>query len=230
MSIISLKAVIDEANNRVLFVQAGHDFVDTLFSFLTMPLGEIIRLLRGSSSVLPMMGGMGYIYNSVENLDQKHFWSETCRTMLLQPRNGYAIRYCKELKLELDNGMSLKHYNCSTYNCKDSSASILLSYYSNVTCCCGRPMKHEITKNYFLGVEKNAAVFDCGGVFVTGLVTSFIVSDELQVIPPSTEAGLKFLSKLPVMDEKSIVQRSFDVGVKEVRNTKICANDVYILY
>ncbi|KAJ4830680.1 hypothetical protein Tsubulata_027991, partial [Turnera subulata] len=166
---VSVRAVIDEANNRVLFVEAGHDFVDILFSFLTMPMGEIIRVLQSRKPPKMGIGCMDNIYRSVKNLDLKHFRSETCKTMLLQPRNG-AFVHCSRLKLKLDSGESSKRFE----------GYKLLSYYRNVTCLCGLRMDCEFSP----GVKKDSDSGDCGcgGVFVKGLMTSFVVSDQLEVL------------------------------------------------
>ncbi|MCI18299.1 hypothetical protein A2U01_0039453, partial [Trifolium medium] len=44
--LVSLKLLLNEKGNKVLFAEAGNDFVDVLFSFLTMPLGTIARLVE----------------------------------------------------------------------------------------------------------------------------------------------------------------------------------------
>ncbi|MCH90559.1 DUF674 family protein, partial [Trifolium medium] len=38
---VQLKLLINKESNKVLFAEAGKDFVDILCSFLTMPLGTI---------------------------------------------------------------------------------------------------------------------------------------------------------------------------------------------
>ncbi|KAJ4834976.1 hypothetical protein Tsubulata_038499 [Turnera subulata] len=64
---IRLKAVMDEANNRVLFVESDHELIDHLLSFLTIPMGEVIRLIRGSHPPKTGIGCMDNLYHSVEN-------------------------------------------------------------------------------------------------------------------------------------------------------------------
>jgi hypothetical protein len=34
---VSLRVMVDKERNRVLYAEAGNDFVDALFSFLTLP-------------------------------------------------------------------------------------------------------------------------------------------------------------------------------------------------
>jgi hypothetical protein len=40
-----LKLTVHKETNKVLFAEAGKDFVDILISFLTLPLGTIARLV-----------------------------------------------------------------------------------------------------------------------------------------------------------------------------------------
>ncbi|CAO2189085.1 unnamed protein product [Urochloa humidicola] len=39
---IEVKLFVDKAKKKVLFAESDNDFVDVLFSFLTMPLGTIV--------------------------------------------------------------------------------------------------------------------------------------------------------------------------------------------
>lgn len=213
---IGLKAVINKANNRVLYVEADHDFVDVLFGFLTEPMGEIIRLIRKHTAKVGL-SCMDNLYQSVENLDIKYFRMENCKTMLLQPRNAAAV-YLKRLKLNFDNGLSLQHYYCRSEECT-SKGHKLLSCYSNVKCFCGRQMDREVPLKFGADV----VVSDCGGVFVKGLAR-FLVSDELQVFPASTEASLYLISKHRVKYASDAFDvRDFKVGVPEVLNLLNCS-------
>ncbi|WJZ88121.1 hypothetical protein VitviT2T_007451 [Vitis vinifera] len=54
---ISLKIAIDKEKNQVLFAESDIDFVDVLFSFLTLPMGTILRLADKKSGV----GCMDYL-------------------------------------------------------------------------------------------------------------------------------------------------------------------------
>jgi len=60
MDIISLKLLLGKEKNRVVFAEYDKDFIDILFSFLTLPMGTIARLLDKQSSV----GCMDKLYKS----------------------------------------------------------------------------------------------------------------------------------------------------------------------
>ncbi|XP_031286230.1 uncharacterized protein LOC116144936 isoform X2 [Pistacia vera] len=101
---ISLKALVDKENNRVIFVESDEDFTDVLFSFLTMPMGTIIRLMSNHNQPPTIgTGCMNNLYESIKNLDMQCFLSEECKTMLLCPRNAAAPQN-KRLKLQVDDG------------------------------------------------------------------------------------------------------------------------------
>ncbi|XP_027351312.1 uncharacterized protein LOC113862424 [Abrus precatorius] len=100
---VTLKLMVTKERNKVLFAEAGKDFVDVLFSFLTLPLGTIIRLVSKESNMQPIeVGSLSSLYQSVENLNKKYLCTDTCKEMLLRPRNSMEA-YCKDLKLNIDD-------------------------------------------------------------------------------------------------------------------------------
>ncbi|CAJ2670637.1 unnamed protein product [Trifolium pratense] len=48
---VILRVLVDNERNKVVYAEAGKDFVDALFSFLTLPLGTIARLVAKESNV-----------------------------------------------------------------------------------------------------------------------------------------------------------------------------------
>ncbi|CAN1269325.1 hypothetical protein LINPERPRIM_LOCUS13544 [Linum perenne] len=59
---VTLKLLVDKKGNRVLFAEAGKEFVDFLFTLLSFPLGTVIRLLSKNQ----MVGCLGSLYQSIE--------------------------------------------------------------------------------------------------------------------------------------------------------------------
>ncbi|KAJ0084479.1 hypothetical protein Patl1_31200 [Pistacia atlantica] len=216
---ISLKALVDKENNRVIFVESDEDFTDVLLSFLTMPMGTIIRLISNHNQPPTVgMGCMNNLYESIKNLDMQRFRTEACKTMLLCPRNGAAPQN-KRLQLQIDDGELPSYFLCDT-NCTFCGHK-LLSLYPNAVCECGRLM------DMMIKLSENTVkklVFDARdrGVFVKGLA-QFIISDELQVKPSSTEASLSLLSKIGLMDCSAIEEYNIDIGVDEVLTLLKCS-------
>ncbi|XP_031266141.1 uncharacterized protein LOC116124561 [Pistacia vera] len=195
---ISLKALVDKENNRVIFAESDVDFTDVLFSFLTMPMGTIIRLISNHNQPPTVeVGCMKNLYESIKNLDMQYFRTEACKTMLLCPRNAAAPQN-KRLKLQIDDGELPRYFLCTTDG--NLSGHKLLSLYPNAVCECGRLMNRTIELSE---KAEQKLVFDARdrGVFVKGL-TQFIISDELQVKPSSILTLLKcsMVSKKPLTE------------------------------
>ncbi|KAM1653691.1 hypothetical protein ACFX14_006254 [Malus domestica] len=96
---ISLKVLVNNLTNKVIFAECDNDFVDVLFSFLTIPMGTIVRLSHHSQSL--GIGCIDNLFGSVESLDLQLFRTKECRDMLLHPRNG-AEDLLRNLKLKYD--------------------------------------------------------------------------------------------------------------------------------
>lgn len=211
---ISLKAFVEKTNNRVIFVESNEDFVDVLFSFLTMPVGTIVRLTRNQQAAV-RVGCMNNLYQSVENLEVTHLRTDACKTMLLYPRNGAQDRCKKQLKLNIDDSKPQKRFFCQ--KCVN-----LLSYYPTAICNCGRLM------DQLMPLEENTskALDDRDrGMFVKG-PSLLIVGDELRVILPSTKSSFTLFSKAGITDTSSIEEKKFSMGVDEVTY----ANNLFIFF
>ena len=207
---LSLKAVVDKEKNKVIFVESDDRFVDVLFSFLTMPLGTIIKLAHSDHSMPLVIGCLKNLYASVENIDLKyfHFHSEAGKVMLLNPRSE-AESLLTSLELKIDNFKPTKFFRCAELGCSLSRYK-LYSHHRDVLCKCGRPMnlKIKLTKG-------NTVENKLGGVFVNGM-TRFIISDELQVAHMSTVESFSLLTKHGIRDGNSINEMTFNVGADEV--------------
>ncbi|PNX95407.1 hypothetical protein L195_g018598 [Trifolium pratense] len=64
---MNIKVVQSKSQNKIITIEDNGDFVDFIFSFLTMPLGSIVKLLGANS--FAGSGCVGNLYKSVENLD-----------------------------------------------------------------------------------------------------------------------------------------------------------------
>ncbi|KAJ0044749.1 hypothetical protein Pint_06211 [Pistacia integerrima] len=69
---INLKLLIDTENNKVLFAEAGKEFVDFLFYLLSLPVGTFVKLL-GKNRI----GGSLDHHTYVTNV--KNFICPTCK-------------------------------------------------------------------------------------------------------------------------------------------------------
>jgi hypothetical protein len=44
-NLVRVQLLVQKSNKRVLYMEAGKDFVDVLFSFLVLPTGAVIKLI-----------------------------------------------------------------------------------------------------------------------------------------------------------------------------------------
>ncbi|KAM5583408.1 hypothetical protein ABKV19_003354 [Rosa sericea] len=202
---ISLKALVDKGRNRVIFVEADNDFIDVLFSFLTLPMGKIVRLARDHSTPLEL-GCMNKLYQSIEKLDVQVFRSNVCKDMLLLPHSA-ANCHCKNLKLKIIDDAEPTRFKCAyNYN----SCPSWISYYSTVICpSCSCTNYNEV----HLSVEDSQV----GGVFVKERAR-VIITDDLQVICPSSAASISLFTKLGATNSNTTEELTFSIGVEQVLN------------
>ncbi|KAL7169777.1 hypothetical protein ACSBR2_034751 [Camellia fascicularis] len=205
---VSVRILIDEAKNRVVCAEAGNDFVDILFSFLTLPMGTIVRLIRNQqSSQESQIGCMNSLYRSVENLGTSYLQTDACKDMLLHPRTPLEI-ICRGLKVNIDDTKPTKYFICSDSACKYK----LLSNYVNTKCKCGKLLNREI---YASGSGSNANATD--EVFVKQS-TAYIVGDNLQVMVSTPVALVELLGNVGIKDVNSLKEKVVKVGSEQILN------------
>ncbi|KAI0489222.1 hypothetical protein KFK09_029064 [Dendrobium nobile] len=205
MSDIKLRLLVDKEQKRVVFVEVGSDFIDVLFSFLTLPLGSIVRLLEKQTG----LGSLDNLYESVEQFDAKYLQSEACKEMLLKPRSA-AAEICDDLKIKNIHDVNPRHF----YICNESDCLIQSScYYTYVTKArcnrCGKLMDKDWSWSKGT-IEKR-------GVFVND-ETDFIVTDDLRVMPISLMSGFSLMEELQIKNTDMLEERAINVGNDEALN------------
>ncbi|CAK8532682.1 unnamed protein product [Lathyrus sativus] len=130
---VILRVMMDKQKNKVVYGEAGKDFVEALLSFLTMPLGTVARLVAKDSNMKPVkFGSVSSLYRSLSDLNEQYLWSRNYKEMLLNPRNSMR-GYCEMVKLNIDDTST------NVFMCWDQ---LCMSIFSNQKCSCG---------NYVLG-------------------------------------------------------------------------------
>ncbi|KAM7482110.1 hypothetical protein LguiB_006693 [Lonicera macranthoides] len=199
---LSLEIEVDKRKNQVVFVESNKDFIDVLFSFMTIPIGTIARITRENSSG-GEIGCLNNLYESIENFDVEYVQSQKCRDIILRPRSGAEI-YCQNPKQNLTESHSNKYYSCPSS--KDCS---FLSCYLTPCCRCGKSFK------YGLNLQSKTPIPQKERGFVKPTV-HFMISDDFKVKPMSTMTGISFLMSKPgVADGKTIEQKTVSVGRDE---------------
>ncbi|KAK8964969.1 hypothetical protein KSP40_PGU021145 [Platanthera guangdongensis] len=204
-STIKVRFLIDSEKQRVVFAEAGSDFVDVLFSFLTLPLGRIVRLLNKQSC----LGSLDSIYNSVERLDIKHLKTEACQDMLLNPRS-VAAEQCEGLKIKgIHEQKPRTLYTCSRDGCLIRSTC----YYTYSSKC----LCHRCGKLMDKCSEWLKKTSEKGGIFVD-YKDNFMITDDLRVIPTSLLKGLSIFKEMQIKEGSMLEERVMDFGTKEALN------------
>ncbi|XP_042429771.1 uncharacterized protein LOC122016511 isoform X2 [Zingiber officinale] len=161
---ITLRVFVNKTKNCVAFVESDLDFVDVLLSFLTLPVGTVVRLLNKQSS----LGCFDKLYQSVEQLDEKYLVTAACRSMLTNPVNSSGVQ-CQKLRINIDEMGEL--YKCPSANCRHR---LTYSYYSGLKCQCGRYMNEAISNDLN---RDDVNYEELHGVFIQG--DKFVVTDSL---------------------------------------------------
>ncbi|KAK7339811.1 hypothetical protein VNO77_20496 [Canavalia gladiata] len=202
---VPLKVLVDRKKNRVLFAETEKDFVDVLLSFLTLPLGTIARLVAKDSNIQPMrVGSVSSLYESVSNLEEKHLRTQTCKEMLLQPRNSLES-YCQQLKLNIDDTEPMKYFICNKSDCFRKQSGSLYSIFKNQRCSCGSVMNRVVSPEY-LTIENG---------FVKETAT-FIICDDLYIMPNVFGASFNLFHKLGIEDMEAVEEQTVEITKKEV--------------
>jgi len=199
---VSLKLLVNKKTNKVLFAEAGKDFVDVLFSFLTLSLGTIARLVEKESSMGPVtVGCLNSLYRSVRNLDEECLRTATCKEKLLQPRNSSDC-YCKGLKLNIEDTYPTMYFLCSKFD--EIFCGEFLSTSIDKKCACGNPL----TRRVFLE--------PLGKGFVKDNAT-FVITDELIVMPYSMQfSTFAYLQNHGIKSTSSVKKMTVNVTKEKV--------------
>ncbi|KAM2985685.1 hypothetical protein FF2_006055 [Malus domestica] len=206
-NMISLKALVDKGSNKIIFIESGNAFIDVLLSFLTIPLGTIIKFGREHSAPVEI-GCMNNLYSSVEEIDVSELRSDTCREMLLLPRNA-AESHCKNLVLQIDHNAKLTQYfGCS--RCLKKTTRKLFRYNPGATLC---------GACYSLYGETTFSV-DVGSAFVKERAR-LLITDDLQLISPFSESIDSLFTNLGVTNRNTTEDLNLNIGVDEVVNLLI---------
>ncbi|TXG49693.1 hypothetical protein EZV62_025568 [Acer yangbiense] len=206
---MKLKLFIDTKGQKVLFTEAGKDFVDFLFYLLSLPVATVIRLLKQKS----LVGCLPDLYESIENLSQTYMQSNRDKYTLLYPCNPIRT---SDVPLLLSDLKTRKVYRC---NC-----TYYLAYVANSICpSCRANMNVEVLD---LEAQVTSKVSNSSG-FIKDLVT-YIVTDNLEFKPMSAANVVSLFSKSSVKVkevselEVKVVEFGADECLKILKSSMEC--------
>ncbi|TKY63403.1 tyrosine/DOPA decarboxylase [Spatholobus suberectus] len=183
-SSINLKVTVRKSKKTILYAEAEGDFVDFLFSFLTTPLGSILKLLDGNFS----LGCMNNLYKSVKGLNPSWFTRSSgtpLLNLLVAPQFG-----CKRQPTQLrEEDTPCYWYGTGVIKnniCYAIGNGVISKEHSLIQ----RPVLMKLFEPRSPDGTRESAV---GFVRRPSL---FVVWDDLQVTPLANTSSLSFLQKL----------------------------------
>ncbi|XP_024163371.1 uncharacterized protein LOC112170340 isoform X1 [Rosa chinensis] len=205
---LTVKLLVDKRSQKVLFAEAGKDFVDFLFALLSFPVGTLVRLLSKNG----MVGSLGKLYESFENLNDMYMQPNLNREILLKPKEPAGVP--NNLGL-LTNVESPTIYHCSRRGYSDNHQYVSDDPKATCPSC---PCKMSAKASYV----SPAGVTKTEEGFVKGVVT-YIVTDDLEVKPNVTIASILQLERFNVKCicdlEEKVVNVGMDEGVKLLKES-----------
>ncbi|KAH6756553.1 hypothetical protein C2S53_002118 [Perilla frutescens var. hirtella] len=207
---LSLKIVVNKQKSKVLFAEANSHVADVLLSFLTLPLGKMVRILeKHYGSEAPVIGSITTLYRGLSDLDSRHFYVGGAKQMLLNPRSSLEAE-CRRLIVDITDSQPTKYFVCEDSDCTHSEASNISLFPDIARCDCGKPLSTELVVGGRLAAgEADHEVF-------TSKMSSFIISDDLRVM--ANKAGfVQALKNLGITDSTDGAElRSLSLGVKNI--------------
>ena len=200
---VSLKLLIDTKGNKVLFAEAGKDFVDFLFNLLSLPVGTVIRLLTKHS----MVGSLGNLYDSVEILSETYLQPNQSKDAILKPKAPVTASNVPLLLSDVESVSGKKFYMCKSFHLNVADDPYAICPH------CKNYMNSKITYIARKFAEEGSSK-ELGG-YVKGVVT-YMVMDDLVVKPMSTISSIALLQKFSIKEVGALEERVVDLGMDEV--------------
>lgn len=192
---IQLKLVLSKPDNKFLYAEVDKDMADLLFSFLTLPVGFLMKNTEYLSK-----GCITNLYKSVEK--SNYMKSKDCRSMLLSPKLG-SFHGCSSSQLLKIEEMS-------------SVARTVPGCYSSVYNRDLRTYQQELILFKELNPKSPNNGTEPGGGYVKGL-GKFMVTDDLRVGPLSLATFVHMIKELKV-PLGGLVEREASVTLSEVKD------------
>ncbi|XP_043695313.1 uncharacterized protein LOC122645953 isoform X4 [Telopea speciosissima] len=194
---MTMKLTISKSMNKALYAEVGEDMGNFLLSFLTLPLGSILQLLGGNSS----LGSMDNLYKSVEC--SKVTRADSLRDLLLHPglyRGSYNPTGVNEI--DLPDYLWCTSFK-NTQNKDDDPYTVYLTTK-------GQSKRGRTGERHTKLLKSSTSETAGQGGFLKGPAT-FIVTDNLVFTPLVSMWTLAFLKSMKVtLDDLEVRMVSMD--------------------
>jgi hypothetical protein len=210
-----LKLLVDNKAKKVLFAEAGKEFVDFVFSLLTLPIGGVAKLDLVSSAAGIIHGSVDRIYRSVYRMGAPYLQPGTNKSDLLQPMVPRPDG--RDLLLQLLSRFKL-------YTCPGRCVTMTMDDGADCPHC-KQPMAEEMAYVLPSATPKDGGTAGPSvasderlGGYVKGLVTD-MVTDGLEVTPmrDSISSSITIINKYSSGKDVELAEEDVAVGMDEVR-------------
>ncbi|WJX21678.1 hypothetical protein P8452_11076 [Trifolium repens] len=226
---VSMKLLIDTKNQKVLFAEASKAVVDFLLNLLCLPIGTVVKLLSSNG----MVGSLGNLYQSVENLNQNYMLENQTKDVLLNPRAQSSSTEISGFLTQNDANDKDDGVGTKLYMCPHSCNYYEVAYEPSVYGTCGHVMSREV---HYVGNKKVAEnkISNIKSGFVKDVIT-FMVMDDLVIQPMSTISSITLLNKFNVKEigtlQETVVEMGMEEGIKLLKaslQSKMVLTSVFI--
>ncbi|CAN1234178.1 hypothetical protein LINPERPRIM_LOCUS4139 [Linum perenne] len=203
---VSLKLLIDKQTRKLVYGEAGKEFVDFLLTILSLPLGTVTMLLS-KNNMVGCLASLGSLYQSIENLNDTYIIQS--KSSILNPEALYSPTKNTTL-LSTDGLTGIRQF----YTCSNTKTTIRMTEDSRAICPdCNKPMDIKIEYHD----AANSKTGGQEGGFVKGAVI-YMIMDNLEVKPMSTVSIVATLNKFNIKDvgalEEKVIRVSSVEGMK----------------
>ncbi|KAF8008914.1 hypothetical protein BT93_J0034 [Corymbia citriodora subsp. variegata] len=206
---MSLKLLVDQRIHKVLFAEAGKDFVDFLFHCLALPVGTVISFLTNGGTA----GSLGNLYKSIENLNDIYLKPNQKET-LLKPKLPSSGPELPLLLPEASSSAPADYYRCP--NSSASRCNYVTDTPSAKCPCCNYIMSTGLSWVVGPAASSSSEASGSEGGYVKGVIT-YMVMDDLVVKPMSTISCITLINKFNVQEIGDLEEKVIDFGMDEAR-------------
>ncbi|CAN1234174.1 hypothetical protein LINPERPRIM_LOCUS4139 [Linum perenne] len=208
---VSLKLLIDKQTRKLVYGEAGKEFVDFLLTILSLPLGTVTMLLS-KNNMVGCLASLGSLYQSIENLNDTYIIQS--KSSILNPEALYSPTKNTTLLSSIVWLDSFPVHRPPPLHTLHKHTTIRMTEDSRAICPdCNKPMDIKIEYHD----AANSKTGGQEGGFVKGAVI-YMIMDNLEVKPMSTVSIVATLNKFNIKDvgalEEKVIRVSSVEGLK----------------
>jgi hypothetical protein len=207
---VSVKVLRRKSTGDFLFAEASDDFINFICSVLTFPLGGVLHMLQGFSS----LNCIDNLYKSMTELSPENYLiSQDLKNKLTKP--SIAAQFRLDNQILPIGAVSLPVYYCHTYILQNQYTRALTTTTTIATRKLGVHYSDEkCVPLYFVDPKFSASNSSNRGEFVKGPST-YMVTDDLVVTPMSSFNAISYLNSSNV-SLSDLEEKVVSIGPKEV--------------